>query len=63
MHVARGVSPFITKMNASLIPSSITKAQTSPFIMKVDASPIPNIERRALQINVSVSYAPYKALF
>jgi hypothetical protein len=33
----------------------------SPFIMKAGASPIPNIERHALERNVSVSYAPYKA--
>jgi hypothetical protein len=33
----------------------------STFITKVGASPIPNIERRALERNVSISYAPYKA--
>jgi hypothetical protein len=49
---ARGVSP---------IPSPITKAHSSLFITKAGASPISNIERLALQRNVSVSYAPYKA--
>jgi hypothetical protein len=34
-----------------------------PFISKAGASPIPNIERRALERNVSISYAPYKAHF
>jgi hypothetical protein len=61
MHVAMGASPFIMKVGKSLIPSPITKARGSPFITKADASPIPNIERRALQRNVSVSYASYKA--
>jgi hypothetical protein len=42
--VARGASPFITKVDASLIPSPITKARASPFSMKVGASPIPYIE-------------------
>jgi hypothetical protein len=51
-HVSRGVSPFITKVDASPIPSPI---------MKVCASPIPNIEIRALQRHVSILYAPYKA--
>jgi hypothetical protein len=59
--VAKGVSPFITKAGASPIPSPIIKACMSPFIMKAGASPIPNIERRALERNISVSYAPYKA--
>jgi hypothetical protein len=58
--VARGASPFMTKAGASLIPFPITKACASPFITKADASHIFNIERRALQKNVSVSYAPYK---
>jgi hypothetical protein len=60
-HLARGTFPFITKVDASPIPSPIMKARASPFIMKAGASPIPNIERRVLQRNVSVSYAPYKA--
>jgi hypothetical protein len=59
--VARGVSHFIMKAGASPIPSPITKVRASPFIMKVSASLIPNIERRALQWNISASYAPYKA--
>jgi hypothetical protein len=61
MRVARGASPFITKADASLIPSLITKACISPFITKVGASLISNIERHALERNVLVSYAPYKA--
>jgi hypothetical protein len=61
--VARGVSPFITKADASPIPSHITKVRASPLIMKARVSPIPNIVRRVLQSNVSVSYAPYKTHF
>jgi hypothetical protein len=61
--ISRGASPFISKASVSPIPSPITKASASPFIMKVDASPIPNIEIHALERNVSVSYAPYKAHF
>jgi hypothetical protein len=61
MRVARGASPFITKVGASPIPSPITKECVSPFITKAGESSIPNIERRALQRNVSISYAPYKA--
>jgi hypothetical protein len=63
MRVARGVSPFIMEAGASPIPTSIMKAHVSPFITKADASPIPNIERHTLQMNISVSYAPYKAHF
>jgi hypothetical protein len=37
--------------------------RASSFIMKAGASPIPNIESRALQRNISISYAPYKARF
>jgi hypothetical protein len=59
--VARGTSPFITKTDASPIPSLITKARTSPFITEADTSSILNIERCALEKNVSVSYASYKA--
>jgi hypothetical protein len=59
--VARGASLFIIKVGVHPIPSPIVKARTSPFIIKVGASPIPNIERLALQRNVSVSYASYKA--
>jgi hypothetical protein len=59
--VAKGASPFIMKASVSLIHSPIMKARASPFIMKASASPIPNIEIRALQRNVSISYAPYKA--
>jgi hypothetical protein len=59
-HISRGASPFITKADASPIASPIMKACASPFITKAGASPIPNIERRALQRHVSVSYAPYK---
>jgi hypothetical protein len=33
----------------------------SPFISKADVSLIPNIERRTLEMNVSIFYAPYKA--
>jgi hypothetical protein len=51
-HVAR---------DESLIPSPIMKSCVFPFITKADTSPIPNIERRALQMNVLVSYVPYKA--
>jgi hypothetical protein len=58
--VDRGASPFITKVGVPPIPSPITKAHTSPFVMKAGASPILNIKRRALQRNVSISYAPYK---
>jgi hypothetical protein len=58
---ARGTSPFIMKADAPLIPSPIMKARAFPFIMKTDASLILNIERHALQRNVSVLYAPYKA--
>jgi hypothetical protein len=61
--VARGTSPFIMKTDVSLIPSPIMKVRASYFIIKADTSPIPNIERHALQRNVSVSYAPYKARF
>jgi hypothetical protein len=43
--VSRGVSPFITKAGASLIPSPITKASTFAFITNAGASPIPYIER------------------
>jgi hypothetical protein len=32
-----------------------------PFIMKAGTFLIPNIERRTLERNVSISYAPYKA--
>jgi hypothetical protein len=60
-HISRGVSPFISKADASPISSPITKARASPFIMKVGTSPIPNIERHMLERNISVSYAPYKA--
>jgi hypothetical protein len=56
-----GASPFIMKADVSLIPSLIMKVCASPFITKVDASLISNIERRALQKNVLISYAPYKA--
>jgi hypothetical protein len=59
--VVRGASPFIMKAGVSPIPSLITKAYASPFIIKAGAPPIPNRERHALQRNVSVSYAPYKA--
>jgi hypothetical protein len=59
--VARGVSPFIMKVDASPIPSPIMKAHMSPFITKAVVSPVPNIERHMLQRNVSISYAPYKA--
>jgi hypothetical protein len=59
--VARGTSPYIMKAGASSIPSPIMKARASPFITEAGTSPIPNIERRALQRNISVSYAPYKA--
>jgi hypothetical protein len=48
MHVARGVSPFITKVGAS------------PFITKAGVSPIPYIERRVLEWRIFVSYPPYK---
>jgi hypothetical protein len=61
--VARDTSPFIMKADASPIPSPIMKARVSPFITKAGASPIPNIERHALERNVSVLYAPYKAHF
>jgi hypothetical protein len=47
--VSRGASPLISKAGAS------------HFITKAGVSPIPNIERRALERNISVSYAPYKA--
>jgi hypothetical protein len=47
-------------MNASPIPSPITKAGASPFVMKVGVSPIPYIERRALDCHVSMSYPPLK---
>jgi hypothetical protein len=60
-HVSRGVSPFITKADASPIPSPIMKVCASPFITKAGASPIPNIEIRALQRHISILYAPYKA--
>jgi hypothetical protein len=56
MRVARGMSPFITKVGTSLIPSPITKARASPFIMKADASPIPNIDTHTLQMNVSIPF-------
>jgi hypothetical protein len=56
MCVARGTPPFIMKAGVSPIPSPITKVRASLFM-----SPIPNIERRALQRNISISYAPYKA--
>jgi hypothetical protein len=56
-----GTPSFIMKAGTSLIPSPITKARASPFIMKVDASPISNIERHALQRNISISHTPYKA--
>jgi hypothetical protein len=59
--IARGASPFIIKAGASSIPSPITKERASPFIMKADTFPIPNIERCALQRNVSISYASYNA--
>jgi hypothetical protein len=59
--VARGMSPFIMKVDACPIPSPITKERTSPFITNVGASPISNIQKRVLQRNVTVSYAPYKA--
>jgi hypothetical protein len=42
--VARDTSPFITKADASPIPSPITKACASPFITKAGASPNPYIE-------------------
>jgi hypothetical protein len=61
MRIARGASPFITKADASPIPSPITKVHTSRFIMKARTCPILNIERRMLQRHVSVLYAPYKA--
>jgi hypothetical protein len=38
-HIARGVSPFITKAGASPIPSPITKVGAPPFIMKAGVSP------------------------
>jgi hypothetical protein len=57
---ARGESPFIMKMGASPIPSPIMKACVSSFITKAGMSHIPNIDRRVLQRNISVSYAPYK---
>jgi hypothetical protein len=47
--VARGVPPFITKVNMSPILSPITKACASPFIMKVGVSPIQYIERQTLE--------------
>jgi hypothetical protein len=58
--VARDMSPFITK-RARLPFSPIMKACASPFITKAGASFIPNIERRVLQMNVSVSYVSYKS--
>jgi hypothetical protein len=61
--VVRGASPFITKTGTSPISSSVTKAHASPFITKVGVSLIPNIERRVLQRNVSISFAPYKTCF
>jgi hypothetical protein len=61
--VARGVSPFITKADASPISSPITKLRVSPFIMKARVSPIPNIVRHVSQRTVSVLYAPYKTHF
>jgi hypothetical protein len=61
MRVARGAFPFITKAGAPPIPSSIMKVRASLFITKASTSLIPNIERHALQRNISVSYAPYKA--
>jgi hypothetical protein len=33
----------------------------SPFLLKAGTFFIPNIERRTLERNVSISYAPYKA--
>jgi hypothetical protein len=36
-------------------------SDASPFITKAGVSLIPNIERRALERNVSASYASYKA--
>jgi hypothetical protein len=60
-HVSRGASRFIMKAGVPPIPSPITNACASPFIVKVGASPIPNIERHALQRNISILYAPYKA--
>jgi hypothetical protein len=44
MHVSRGMSPFITKVGTSPIPSPIMKARASPFITKASASPILYIE-------------------
>jgi hypothetical protein len=44
-HVARDVSPFITKAGASLIPSLIIKAGAYSFIMKACVSLILYIER------------------
>jgi hypothetical protein len=49
------------KAGASPISSPTTKARASHFITKAGASPIPNIERHALERNVLVLYAPYKA--
>jgi hypothetical protein len=49
MHVARGASPFNTKVDVSPIRSPITEARVSPFITKADASSIPYIERRVLE--------------
>jgi hypothetical protein len=60
-HVVRGTSPFITKAGVSPIPSPIIKVCASPFITKAGGSLTPNIERRALQRNILVLYAPYKA--
>jgi hypothetical protein len=60
-HIARGASPFIMRAGMCPIPSPITKARVSPFITKASVSHIPNIERRALQRNVSVLYARSKA--
>jgi hypothetical protein len=57
-HVARGMTPFITKAGTSPIPSPIMKVGTSHFITKADASPIPYIERRVLEWYVSISYPP-----
>jgi hypothetical protein len=59
--VVRGASPFIMKTDASPISSLITKPHASPFITKVGVSLIPNIEKRVLQRNVSILFAPYKA--
>jgi hypothetical protein len=59
--ISRGAPPFISKVGVSPISSPITKACTSPFITKVGASPISNIERCALERNVSILCAPYKA--